>query len=427
MHKIWLIIKREYLTRVRKRTFIIGTLLFPILYLALIFGTGYIAEKTRHSLKVAVVDSSGLFTQPILEMQNAADKSSILTLIRNLPPGEKFKYDSAGYDATVFIPTMNWDNTDTTKLILKTKKTYGTAPVALVEAKINRIWDEIKNEKLGIDPEKRQILAFNRIGIKAVNEKDEKVDAELSNGIGMACGFLIYFIILIYGSQVMMGVMEEKTNRIAEIIVSSVKPFQMMLGKIIGIGLVALTQFLLWIIFIFIIYNVTKISGGSAGGGATQLVGNVQKVFTSINLPLTLFCFAFYFLGGFFFYASLYGAIGSAINEDVREAQSLSFPVTMIVIISIVLMTTAVNDPTGPVAVWASIIPFSSPIVMMGRVPYGVPGTVPWWQLGLSMGLLIGGFMLTTLFAAKIYRTGILMYGKKASWKEMIKWAFRKN
>ena len=200
-----------------------------------------------------------------------------------------------------------------------------------------------------------------------------------------------------------------------------------MLGKIIGIGLVALTQFLLWIIFIFIIYNVTKISGGAAGGGATQLVGNVQKVFTSINLPLTLFCFAFYFLGGFFFYSSIYGAIGSAINEDVREAQSLSFPVTMIVIISIVLMTTAVNDPTGPVAVWASIIPFSSPIVMMARVPYGVPGTVPWWQLGLSMGLLIGGFMLTTWFAAKIYRTGILMYGKKASWKEMIKWAFRRN
>jgi ABC-2 type transport system permease protein len=168
-------------------------------------------------------------------------------------------------------------------------------------------------------------------------------------------------------------------------------------------------------------------SGASGAGAATQLVGSVQKVFTSINLPFTLFCFAFYFLGGFFFYASIYGAIGSAINEDVREAQSLSFPVTMLVIISIVLMTTAVNDPTGPVATWASIIPFSSPIVMMARIPYGVPGTVPWWQLGLSMALLIAGFIFTTWFAAKIYRTGILMYGKKPSWKELIKWAFRKN
>ncbi len=253
------------------------------------------------------------------------------------------------------------------------------------------------------------------------------MNAELSNGIGMACGFLIYFIILIYGSQVMMGVMEEKTNRIAEIIVSSVKPFQMMLGKIVGIGMVALTQFLLWILFVLIIYNITRISGGGSMSAANQLVGSIQAVFTSINIPLILFCFAFYFLGGFFFYSSIYGAIGSAINEDVREAQSLSFPVTMLVIISIVLMTTAVNDPTGPVATWASIIPFSSPIVMMARIPYGVPGTVPWWQLGLSMALLVAGFMFTTWFAAKIYRTGILMYGKKASWKEMIRWAFRKS
>jgi len=221
--------------------------------------------------------------------------------------------------------------------------------------------------------------------------------------------------------------MEEKTNRIAEIIVSSVKPFQMMLGKIIGIGMVALTQFLLWILFVFIIYNITKLSGGGGASSANQLVGSVQQIFTSVNVPLVLFSFAFYFLGGFFFYSSIYGAIGSAINEDVREAQSLSFPVTMLVIISIVLMSTAINDPTGPVATWASIIPFSSPIVMVARIPYGVPGTVPYWQLGLSMTLLIAGFVFNTWFAGKIYRTGILMYGKKPSWKEMIKWAFRKN
>lgn len=427
MRKTFLIIQREYLTRVRKKTFIIGTLLFPLLYMLLIFGTGYIAEKTRQQLKVAVVDSSGLFSRQQLDLQNGMDNSSILELVKP-PAGKAFDYDASGYDAMISIPAINWESPTVTQLQMKAKKSYGSSTEAVIEAKINRLWDDIKNEKLGIDASKRQILSLNRIKVKALNENDEKVDAALSNGIGMACGFLIYFIILIYGSQVMMGVMEEKTNRIAEIIVSSVKPFQMMLGKIIGIGLVALTQFLLWIAFIFVIYNVTtRISGDSSAGAANQIVGSIQQIFTSINLPLTLFCFAFYFLGGFFFYSSIYGAIGSAINEDVREAQSLSFPVTMLVIISIVLMTTAVNDPTGPVAVWASIIPFSSPIVMMARIPYGVPGTVPWWQLGLSMGLLIAGFMFTTWFAAKIYRTGILMYGKKISWKEMLKWAFRRS
>ena len=427
MRKTFLIIQREYLTRVRKKTFIIGTLLFPLLYMLLIFGTSYIAEKTRQQLKVAVADSSGLFSKPQLELQNGMDNSSVMDLVQ-APAGKAFDYEAAGYDALILIPSIRWENPEVTQLVMKTKKSYGSATEAVIEAKINRLWDDIKNEKLGIDAAKRQILSQNRIKVKALNENDEKVDAALSNGIGMACGFLIYFIILIYGSQVMMGVMEEKTNRIAEIIVSSVKPFQMMLGKIIGIGLVALTQFLLWIAFIFVIYNVTtRISGTGSAGAANQIVGSIQHIFTSINLPLTLFCFAFYFLGGFFFYSSIYGAIGSAINEDVREAQSLSFPVTMLVIISIVLMTTAVNDPTGPVAVWASIIPFSSPIVMMARIPYGVPGTVPWWQLGLSMGLLIAGFMFTTWFAAKIYRTGILMYGKKTSWKEMLRWAFRRS
>ena len=220
--------------------------------------------------------------------------------------------------------------------------------------------------------------------------------------------------------------MEEKTNRIAEVIVSSVKPFQMMLGKILGIGLVALTQFFLWIIFVVVIYNVAKVSG-AGGGMANQIIGGMQALFGSVNVPLILFCFGFYFLAGFFFYASLYGAIGSAINEDMREAQSLSFPITMLVIISIALMTPAIANPTSPIAVWASIIPFSSPIVMMARIPFGVPNTVPWWQLGLSMASLIIGFIITVWFAGKIYRTGILMYGKKPSWKEMLRWAFRKN
>lgn len=424
MHKILLIIKREYLTRVRKRTFIIATLLFPLLYMGLIFGTGYIAEKTRANLHVAVIDSSGYFTKALLDKNNAIDNSSTLTLVENKPGEKEFNYDSAGFDAYLIIPSLDWKKGDSA-VNLRAKKSYGPGATAFVETKLNRMWDEIKNDSLKIDTNQQRILISSRLGLHFTNITDPRANAKYANSIGFACGFLIYFIILIYGSQVMMGVMEEKTNRIAEIIVSSVKPFQMMLGKIVGIALVALTQFLLWIAFVFIIYNVTKVSGSA--GGVNSLIGSVQQVFTSINVPMILFCFAFYFLAGFFFYSSIYGAIGSAVNEDVREAQSLSFPITMLIIISIFMMTTAINDPTGPVAFWGSIIPFSSPIVMMARIPYGVPGTVPWWQLGLSMALLIGGFIFTTWFAGKVYRTGILMYGKKPSWKELIKWAFRKS
>lgn len=418
MRKILLIIKREYLTRVRKKMFIITTLLLPLFYVGLIFGTSYIAEKSRRTLDVAVIDQSGYFHPDLLNRQNVLDKSSKL-ISANI--GDTAKYEDAGYDAYIIIPPFDWKSGF--KLSLKARKSIGTTSTALIEAKINRVWDDIKNEKLGIDSASSRVIQTSRIGLRSENIDDPKADAATANGMGTAFGFLIYFIILIYGSQVMMGVMEEKTNRIAEIIVSSVKPFQMMLGKILGIALVALTQFFLWVLFILIIYKVTA----NSGGAANQLVGSVQSVFDSINLPLVFFLFAFYFLGGFFFYASIYGAIGSAINEDIREAQALSFPVTMLVIISIFIMTTAANDPTGPVAFWGSIIPFSSPIVMMARIPYGVPGTVPWWQLGLSMFLLVAGFIFTTWFAGKIYRTGILMYGKKPSWKELIKWGFRKN
>ena len=264
------------------------------------------------------------------------------------------------------------------------------------------------------------------MSVRSVNVNDETANSTVASTIGYVAGFLIYFILLVYGSQVMMGVMEEKTNRIAEVIISSVRPFQLMLGKIIGIGLVALTQFFIWVAFIFIIYNITQASGNNFSA-MSGMVGGIQKVFGSINVPMILFGFVFYFLGGFFFYASLYAAIGSAVNEDMREAQSLSFPITLLVIFSIAMMPVAMNDPTGPVAVWGSIIPFSSPIIMMARIPFGVPGTVPYWQLGLSMTLLIVGFIFSVWLSGKIYRTGILMYGKKPSWKEMIKWAFKKN
>jgi ABC-2 type transport system permease protein len=390
--------------------------------MALIFGMGFIAEKSKQSLHVALIDSSGYFTEALLAKQNQTDNSSLVTLVKNDVDSVIADHKKAGYDGYIVVPALDWKKGES--LFFKADKSYGSGSTAAVEAKLNRIWSEIKNDSLQIDDEKQAILR-QRLQVTPKNILDENANAKYAEGIGYVCGFMIYLILLIYGSQVMMGVMEEKTNRIAEVIVSSVKPFQMMLGKILGIGLVALTQFLLWIAFILVVYNVGKASGNA--GMASQMVGKMQQIFTSVNMPLILFCFGFYFLAGFFFYSSLYGAIGSAVNEDMREAQSLSFPITMLVIISIAMMSTAIADPTGPIAVWGSIIPFSSPIVMMARIPFGVPGTVPWWQLILSMSVLILSFMFTVWFAGKIYRTGILMYGKKPTWKEMIKWAFRKN
>jgi ABC-2 type transport system permease protein len=425
MNKVFLIIQREFLTRVRKRTFIIGTILFPLLYLGLIFGTGYIADKTREDLNIALVDQSGYFKEDLIRSVNGKDTANTLHLVTLSPEKLKTSFDSLGYDGYVVIPAnFNWrTGADSNTIMVNTKKSFGMGAITPVENRINRIWSKIKHDSLGLDDAKDAVLN-STLSLKLNNEKNKNANATIASTIGYVCGFLMYFILLLYGSQVMMGVTEEKTNRIAEVVVSSVKPFQLMIGKIIGIGMVALTQFLIWIACIFVIYNITKSSG--SGGAASAMVGKIQEVFTSVNIPLTIGLFVFYLLGGFFFYSSLYAAIGSAINEDMREAQSLSFPITMLVIFSIALMTPAIANPSSPVAVWASIIPFSSPIVMMARIPFGVPNTVPWWQLGLSMAFLVAGFMFTTWFAARIYRTGILMYGKKPSWKEMMKWAFRK-
>lgn len=347
----------------------------------------------------------------------------MLTLVKDDPISLGGNFEKQGYDGYAVIPANTMVSKNSEAISVKANRTLGAIPA--VQAKLNGIWNDIKYEELGIDAERRETLADSRLDVKAENLKDKNADGTIAMIIGYAAGFLVYFILLIYGSQVMMGVMEEKTNRIAEVMVSSVKPFQLMLGKIVGIALVALTQFLLWIAFVFIIYNVSM-AAVKANPSMAQVVEGAQQVFTGVNMGMLLVLFAFYFLGGFFFYSSIYAAVGSAVNEDVREAQSLSFPITLIIIFAIFMLTIAMRDPTSPVAVWTSIIPFTSPIVMMARVAYGVPGTVPYWQLILSMALLIAGFLLMVWFAGKIYRTGILMYGKKPTWKEMIKWAMRK-
>ena len=245
--------------------------------------------------------------------------------------------------------------------------------------------------------------------------------------------------------MVMRGVMEEKVSRIAEVIVSSVKPFQLMLGKIFGIGAVGLVQFIIWVVLVFGLQLLLPllfpglmghmpqqpISPGAMGAAqsaqASGAMAGIMQGLSEINFPLIIGCFIFYFLGGYLLYSSLFAAVGSAVNEDPQDAQSLMLPITMPIIFAIVIMTKAVNEPASGLAVFGSLFPLTSPIVMMARIAHGVPYPVPYWQLITSMLLLIAGFLGTAWVAAKIYRTGILLYGKKVTWKEMWKWAFRKS
>lgn len=270
----------------------------------------------------------------------------------------------------------------------------------------------------------------------------KKSSTEIGMVLGYIFGFLIYMFIFIYGSMVMQGVMEEKQSRIVEVIISSVRPFQLMMGKIVGIAFVGLTQFALWVILGITILsasknfypgashaqqiqNVMAQSQDATKQAATAQIDKMQEVFTmidTINFPLLIACFIFFFIGGYLLYSSMFAAVGSAIDAQ-EDAQQFMFPITLPIILSIIVMMSAIKNPEGPIAFWFSMIPFTSPIVMMARIPFGVP----YWQLALSMALLIVTFVGMVWVTGKIYRTGILMYGKKPSWKEIGKWLTYKS
>jgi ABC-2 type transport system permease protein len=296
------------------------------------------------------------------------------------------------------------------------------------------------------DASEENVIMKNMIADEEGATKES--NSGLAYGIGFGSGLLIYITMFIFGAMVMRGVAEEKTNRIAEVIVSSCKPFELMLGKIIGIAGVGLTQLLLWIGLMIAISSSlslfipaealqefqnaqqagTSVNAVASSNPAAMKILEAQNTITEgVNWALILACFVFYFLGGYLFYASLFAAIGSVINEDPQEAQQLMMPISMPIVFSFIILQSVLANPNSALAIWTSIIPFTSPIIMMGRIPFGMPSTVPYWQLAASMLSLVGGFIFSTWFAGKIYRTGILMYGKKVTWKEMLKWTFRKN
>lgn len=439
MSKMWLITRREYLTRVRNKTFLLSTFLLPVVFILFIAGAVLIQLKTKSHNRIAVVDANGFF-------KDYLRGDSALTF--DFSPGiDTINYEQRGCTAVLIIPQLA--ESGKTNLRLKYKKALGLEQTSALDDHLrDAITDHMIFERTTVSRAKldsiRKESPVANVDSYEDNGKIAKAASQTSAYvIGYVSGILIYLLTFVYGAAVMRGVMEEKTNRIAEVMVSSVRPFELMWGKITGIGAVGLTQFLLWVVLLGAIgfvaqgivpHDALEAASKNApmGGGAmamkTQATGfNFSNFIVNTNMALVVFCFLFYFIGGYLFYSALFAAVGSAVNEDPQEAQSLMLPITLPVVFSFVIMTVVVQDPSGPLATWASIIPFSSPIVMMARIPSGVPGTVPYWQLGLSMVLLVLGFLGTTWLAGKIYRIGILMYGKKPSWKIMWKWAFRSN
>ena len=444
MHKIWLIIQREYTTRVKNKRFLMVTFLVPLLMVGLIVGSAYFSFKGTEERKIAVVDPNGFFKDKL--------KNSNQLKFEFPKDIDTSNYQAKGYSDILLMPLF--EEGKKADYILRSKKSMGFSLQESISRKINAAIEDQMLEKAGIQQnildsihQSAQIAELKAYEDEGKNSKES--NAALAMGIGYASGLLIYITMFIYGTMVLRGVMEEKTSRIAEVIVSSVKPFELMLGKIIGIGAVGLTQFLMWIIVVVTLTGVgmsllpadmqtqlqqLQASGGQMGAAgmaqASESAKNIyafQHVISTTNWPLIIGLFLFYFLGGFLFYASLFAAVGSVVNEDPQDAQSLMFPITMPIIFSYIITNVVIQNPNTPMAFWASVIPFSSPMVMMARISYGVPTTVPYWELALSMVTLIGGFLLTTWLSAKIYRTGILMYGKKVTWKEMAKWAFSKS
>lgn len=435
MNKIGLIIQREYLSRVKKRSFLLTTILVPIIIIG--FYAAIIAISiagSSDSQKVAIIDQANLLNGGVQDEKD--DKNSYTIITNETEHSFKEKYKKEGYTSFLYIPEI--DITRPSGIKLHSQSSLSIMAKGKIENKINKAIERKRMQIAQIDPEKYNAINSDISIDNTIDSEmgEKKSVAGVAYAVSFAAGLLIYMILLIYGMMVMRGVMEEKMNRIAEVIVSSVKPFQLMLGKVIGIGAVGLTQFAIWIILVVLLQIILPLifpalfhqlaaqassNPGVQPGGSSALLTITEGL---KNLPIgrILFCFIFYFFGGYLLYASLFAAVGSVVSEDQQEAQQLTFPIMMPIILGFVIMTKAVNDPDSGLAVFGSLFPFTSPIVMMGRVTYDVPI----WQLAVSMILLVLTFLFMTWLTAKIYRTGILLYGKKITWKEMWKWAIRK-
>ncbi len=438
MNKILLVIQREYLTRVRKKSFLIMTILGPLL-MGGIFTTTMLLNKVDTEVKtIAVVDETHIFNQKFKDN----DRIKFIYPTSSID-SVKQESVSKGFFGVLYIPSTPNLSSLEKAITIYSESQPGFEVISKIKFTIEKEINTNKYIEAGIDEKKLNAIKTD-VEIRTRDLEDKETSTPLTTGVGFAGGLMIYLFIFIYGAMVMRGVLEEKTSRIVEVIISSIKPFQLMMGKIIGVALVGLTQFLLWVVLTGVVYAgiasyafkgksdkekievmmQNKIAQGNPSMNQDEEMGDVMdtsakfgEIMSSINFPLIIGMFIFYFLGGYLLYSALFAAIGAAVDSET-DTQQFMLPVTIPLIIAYIAAINVIQNPQGNVAFWFSVVPFTSPIVMMVRIPFGVP----WQHIVLSMILLVAGFIFTTWIAGKIYRTGILMYGKKVSYKELWKW-----
>ena len=421
MNKLFLIIKREYLSRVRKKSFIIMTLLTPLFMIGVFVVPILLASSSEDKTTIAIIDNN-----KFNEFRLTSSLNLEYTYLNELNLEQHKTTLIETYDFLLHIPEI-----DSIQQIESSIEVYSTNQMSLsikqnVENQIDKKLTNLYLLQSGINPDQiKKSQSKSRIKTYVVDEQGDntKGNSEASFGIGLVGGFLIYIFIFMYGTMVMRSVIEEKTNRIVEIIISSVKPFELMLGKIISVALVGLSQFAMWIIlgFVFLLiangFISTDIDVTNLNANEAVLSSEIGSSLMALPIKSLIFVFLIYFLAGYLLYGSLFAAIGSASDQET-DSQQFIVPITIPLIVSFVLVQVVIDNPHGGLAYWLSMIPFTSPIIMIARIPFGVP----LHELLLSISLLIAGFLLTTWVAAKIYRVGILMYGKKISYKELWKW-----
>lgn len=437
MKKIFLIAYRDFSIRIRNKTFLISTLLLPI-GIVLFYGTIFFFTSTdTDTHRIGVIDSS----QSIFPKLKNEDNFIFKSMDKIIMSQEEIKEEDK-VDAILIVPS-HADSLSIGRFEIQTYTKLGLLTKNKLEAKLQNIIETQRFEHIDIDAKKIEEIKspiqpiYKSITGGEENELKEGIAYALSFGLGI----MMYVILTIYGAQVMRGVMEEKTNRIVEIIISSVRPFELLLGKIIGIGMVSFLQLSVWGLFLLIInlvvgvvfgiHEIKSLPAEMPMSAASSLASNPEFLtalqgFQSINYLPIFGLFIFYFISGFFLYSSLFAAVGASVGDDPQDVQSLMMPIMLPIFLSFIFLSKSVNNPNCTEAVIASMIPFTSPVVMMSRVVFGIPEGVPLWQLLVSMATMV----LTTVFfiflAARIYKTGILLYGKKVSWKEMIQWIFVK-
>lgn len=435
MNKLWLIIKREYLTRVKRRSFILATLLTPLaIGLFIVIITVIFSYESDEAKRIAIVDEGSILEGNLASDGNIFFRKMDVDL-------ETLKQDFAQRDFSgiLYLPPVKdvLDRDYEIQFFSDDKLTLDVETI--IVRGVSRALREYKIAALSLD--KRQLDALNtniELDPRPITAEAEsntgKLASKIAAAMGFVMGFIMYLTVFIYGMMVMRSVMEEKTSRIVEVMISSVKPFQLMMGKIVGVGAVGLTQLAIWLILFPVILLISSFFFGVDPGQmepppgsseinpeeAQALFEQIRQELLNLNWWVIIPLFVAYFLGGYFIYASLFAAVGSAMGDDLGEGQSLTIPITIPVLLAFYIMIATIEAPNSSLGIWSSIFPLFSPIVMAARIPYDPPV----WQLVLSIALLIGTAIGLVWLSGRIYRVGILMYGKKVNLKELLRWLF---